>query len=148
MSHDELPSDLVEFLAGDRQLNYDPSDCEIGKFAFHSLGDVRSIQLRLSVQGDEWIDDDPHGGNGHYVVDAYDLIRSSDDYDPVGLFVWIPQLSAFGSFDCDHESLVMYPGLAWPQFAADPVRYINAAWGPDPDLAVPVNPIGRFPHSA
>lgn len=76
----------------------------------------------------------------------FDLLAHCDDYDPSGLFVFVPELLAYGSFDSDHESLVVYPQLRWAQFANDPVRFINAAWGPDPTVAVAVNPIGRFPH--
>lgn len=71
MTHDELPTDLVAFLSGDRLLDYDASDCEIGRFSFHRLIDVRKIELALSTQGDEWIEDDPHQGDGHYIVDAF-----------------------------------------------------------------------------
>ena len=146
MFHDALPPDIAAFLRGDRTLNCEFSDCEIGRFAFHPLDGVPQIELFLSTQGDDWIDDDPHSGIGHYVVDALDLLASCDDYDPAGLFVYVPQLELYGSFDCDHESLIVYPNLTWPAFSADPVRYINAAWGPDPDVAIPVNPIGQFPH--
>ena len=148
MPHDALPSDLVAFLRGDRSLNCDLSDCEIGAFTFHPLDAVTEIELLLSTQGDEWIADDPYGGNGHYVVLAHDLLASSEDYDPLGLFVYVQQLSAYGSFDCDHESLIIYPDLTFTDFLTAPVRYINAAWGPDPEIAIPVNPIGEFPHRA
>ncbi|GAA5508888.1 hypothetical protein [Novipirellula caenicola] len=146
MTHHELPADLLTFLSGDHHLDYDSSDCEIGRFSFHRLADVRTIELLLSTHGDDWIADDPHNGEGHYIVDAFDLLADCDGYDPEGLFVFVPKLATYASFDCDHESLVMYPNLSWAQFAADPVRYINAAWGPDPDIAVAVNPIGQFPH--
>jgi hypothetical protein len=146
MSRDDLPNDLVEFLSGDRQLEYDAADCEIGRFSFRPLADVVPIELGLSTQGDDWLADDPHSGRGHYLVDALDLLADCEGYDPDGLFVYVPELAAYASFDCDHESLIVYPGLDWTQFAADPVRYINAAWGPDPDVAQVVNPIGQFPH--
>lgn len=141
-----LPPDLVQFLKAGAVIEYDPSDCEIGAFKLRSLDEVEEIELALSTQGDECISDDPHKGRGHYIVLAIDLLKECEGYDPEGMLVYIPELKQYGNFDCDHESLVVFPGMSWSDFVADPVKYINGAWGPDVEIAESVNPIGRFLH--
>jgi hypothetical protein len=125
MSNDELPDDLVEFLESDRGLKYDASACEIGVFTFHALDEIKKIELTVSAEDQQ----------STCQIRALDLVKSCDGYDPEGMFVYIPSLRKYGSYDSELQVLITYRGMAWSNFLADPARYINAAWDFDPEIA-------------
>jgi hypothetical protein len=69
--------------------------------------------------------------NGRYVCDAISLA----DCDDIGkgnfggqIFVWIPQLMCFASWDDDHERSYLFPDLTWAIFSKEPVKYLCAQW--------------------
>ena len=125
MSKDELPDDLVEFLESDRRLEYDASACEIGAFTFRTPGEVEEIDLTVSAKDHK----------SSCTIRALDLLKSCEVYDPRGMFVYIPSLRKYGSYDSELEVLITYRGMSWSNFLADPARYINAAWDFDPEIA-------------
>ena len=51
------------------------------------------------------------------------------------MFVYIPSMRKYGSYDSELEVLITYRGMSWSDFLADPARYINAAWDFDPEIA-------------
>ena len=93
MSKDELPDDLVEFLEFDRQLKYDASACEIGVFTLRALEEVEEIELIVSAKDQE----------SNSAIRALDLLQSCEVYDPRGIFVYIPSLRKYGSYDDEEE---------------------------------------------
>ena len=125
MLKDELPDDLIEFLESDRRLGYDAAACEIGNCAFRSLDEVEEIDLIVCAADHE----------SSCTIRALDLLKSCETYDPQGMLVYIPSLRKYGSYDGDQEVLITYRGMSWSAFLTDPVRYINAAWDVDPDIA-------------
>jgi hypothetical protein len=125
MSTDDLPDDLVEFLESDRRLKYDASACEIGIFTFHALDEIKQIDLTVSAKDHQ----------STCTVRALDLVKSCEGYDPKGMFVYIPSLRKYGSYDSESQVLITYGGMTWSNFLADPARYINAAWDNDPEIA-------------
>jgi hypothetical protein len=66
-----------------------------------------------------------------YLVRAVSLVGTCEIYHPAGVLLWLPDAEMFGSWDDDHSTLWVFIGLAWPQIAADPVRYLNACWEPE-----------------
>lgn len=139
MSNIDLPPDLVAFLSGDRVLECDFTSCEIGEFSFHPLQDVHCVQLNICGSPDE-------NTTAYYAIHGFDLLARCSGYNPAEMFVFLPDLDTYGSFDCDHESLIVFRELTITQFLADPVRYINAIWGPDPEIADIIDPVGLFPR--
>jgi hypothetical protein len=122
---DELPDDLVKFLRTDRYVKYDASACEIGSFALRALDEVEEIELAVSAEE----------GDAVCVMRGLDLLKWCQEYDPHGMLVYIPSLRKYGSYDGDKKSLITYRGMSWSEFLADPVRYINAGWFEDQEVA-------------
>jgi membrane protease YdiL (CAAX protease family) len=125
MLKDELPDDLVAFLKTDRRLEYDASMCEIGVFALRSLDEIQEIELAVSAER----------GGSTCLMRGLDLLKSCEEYDPRGMLVYIPSLRKYGSYDGEKQSLVTYRSMSWSDFLANPVRYINAAWFEDKEIA-------------
>ena len=124
MPKDELPDDLLEFLASDRHLEYDASACEIGVFTFRSLEEVAEIDLAVRVESQE--------STVRSAPGPLEIVRG---YDPRGMLVYIPSLRKYGSYDSEGESLITYRGMSWSDFLAAPAKYINAAWHLDREIA-------------
>jgi predicted RNA-binding Zn-ribbon protein involved in translation (DUF1610 family) len=125
MPTDDLPDDLVAFLESDRRLEYDPSACEIGVFTFRTLAEIEEICMIVRSEDHE----------STCTIRALDLLKTCEAYDPRGMFVYIPSLRKYGSYDCEEQVLITYRGMSWSDFLADPARYINAAWDFDPEIA-------------
>lgn len=64
--------------------------------------------------------------------EGYDLISAcSADYEPEGILIWFPKLRQYGSWDCDHLLITVYPGVTWAEIAAAPTWYVNGQWYPE-----------------
>ncbi|EKO33698.1 hypothetical protein [Leptospira santarosai] len=71
--------------------------------------------------------------NGRYVCDALSLADcdyNDEDFFDGQIFVWIPSLRCFASWDCDHEQSYLFPGLTWETISKDPIPYLCAQWEP------------------
>ncbi len=71
---------------------------------------------------------------------GYDLIKSCPAYDPEGILIWFPDWNQYGSWDCDHHSIITYPDATWTDIAKDPTWYVNGQWYPEQVKHVVVNP--------
>ncbi len=92
-----------------------------------------------------WADEDPHADDpGSYFVPAYDLLESCEGFDPTGLLVYVPSLGVYGTHDCDHEDMRIFPRLTWWNIVADPPLYLNALWYHQRCVGTVVNPVGKF----
>lgn len=72
--------------------------------------------------------------NGRYVCDAIGLAAwdsglKNGPFDK-SIFVWIPSLKCFATWDSDHEQSYVFPDLTWEAFSNDPVQYLCAQWSP------------------
>ena len=127
-----LPSDLEDFLNAGRQLDYDASECEMGKV---TLKDVSSLQVADYPTDLFNLDIDltmfPESGSlPSFTTEGVSLIAECEDYDPDGLLLWIPKLNSYGTWDCDHEVVSAFPSdVSWSMISNDPLRYLNAFWG-------------------
>jgi hypothetical protein len=127
-----LPEDLVDFLGAGRALSYDESRCTPKGVTLLPLDrlSVRTVGARARESSD-LSEEDPHaGGSGYYRVPAVSLVGTCRNYRPAGLLVWLPDSEVFGSWDDDHHTLWVFPGVNWSRIAADPVPYLNACWSP------------------
>lgn len=126
-----LPDDLIEFLNSRQRLKYDPEECEVGKI---TLLPVPKLKLKLfPTDTDNGIpdrQDDPHKGElGCYLVPGVSLVAKCEDYDPLGLLLWLPEEGCYGTWDSSHALVQAFPpAVTWTDIAADPVRYLNALW--------------------
>src|SRR5271154_3508878 len=101
MSKDDLPDDLVAFLESDRRLDYDAAACEIGVFTFRTLDEIEEIDLTVSAEDHK----------STCTIRALDLMKSCEEYDPLGMFVFIPSLRKYGSYDSELQVLITYRGM-------------------------------------
>ncbi len=95
--------------------------------------------------------DDPHAGeHGSYLVAGVSLVASCDNYDPVGLLLWLPLDGRYGTWDGEHGTLrVFQEGVDWSAIAKDTARYINSQW--EMECSAPVSdftPWGRHHYNA
>ncbi len=64
--------------------------------------------------------------------EGYDLIAAcGDSFEPEGILIWFPKLRQYGTWDCDHHVITVYPGVTWAEIAAAPTWYVNGQWYPE-----------------
>jgi hypothetical protein len=132
MSKMNLPEDLVTFLHANRQLEYDSDQCEAGRITLLSLNQLSLGEVYVDSEESPLAKTDPHvGERGYYAVTAVNLIADCEEYDPEGILIWLPDLELFGTWDCDHWDVRVFPGATWTDIVNDPVKYINAQWEPN-----------------
>ena len=111
-----------------RQLTFfAPSELTLGKF------DVDSFELYENGL----LPSDPEERKEY---EGYSLIKECDAYEPDGIFIWFPQFNAYGSWDCDHRHIIIYPDVSWTEILREPTWYINGQWYPERVAHVEVNP--------
>lgn len=135
-----IPQDLLDFLGipGNRQV-------------ILTEGEVRHIELfppdELSIQkfivdGSELfmnglVSSDPEETREY---EGYSLVKRCNDYSPDGVLVWFPSFNAFGTADCEHERILLYPGISWSHICKEPTWFYNGQWYPDRVSHKEVNP--------
>ena len=128
----KLPKELTLFLKSGKQLDYDSIGCEPGLIRLLGHDELKSMLLWVSCETATFSEEDPnHGNGGCYSVPGVNLVAECEGYDPEGILMWLPDTTQFGSFDCDHAILHVFPGATWADIAADPVPYVNCQWAPD-----------------
>ena len=126
-----LPPDLADFLAAGLSLSYDASACEFGMVKFAHPNSLRMLGYPSDMDNADFdTSEDPHQGKmGCYIVPAVSLIVDAEDYDPEGLFLWIPDFGCYGTWDSSHDLVLGFPQeLRWQAIAQDPLGYLNAQW--------------------
>jgi hypothetical protein len=85
-----------------------------------------------------FFNNDPNKGNDEklYQVQAIDLIRENDLYQSEGLLIWIPKLKIFGTFDAEHNNLVVFPDAKVKDIQKNFGIYIMAQWSYGKDYLV------------
>jgi hypothetical protein len=151
MSRDlNLPEDLSEFLKSGRQLEYDPDECDVGPITL-----LRLDQLKIELfptdtdNGLRERKDDPHKGElGCYLVPAVSLVATCEEYEPVGLLIWLPQEGCYGTWDDSHTLVQVFPPtVTWTDIAANPEAMLNSIWeGVEAGGPVPLIPWPRYAY--
>jgi hypothetical protein len=118
-----LPTEAIEFLRENRQLEYDHTRIEAGQ--------VKLKQLDELAEGEVWIGTelpgDPHfGEDGYHAVPAVSLMGECEGYDSEFILLWLPSEKLFGTWDCDHWVLKVFRDANWSDIVANPAPYLNA----------------------
>jgi len=140
-----LPQDYIDFLQSGKTLNYNPKICLCGKLELLPLKYLFYSEVYVDSENATFAKFDPHASEyGYYPVPAVDLVASCDRYSPDGILVWLPDQGLFGSWDCDHYDLIIFPGVTWTQIVAAPVKYINSQWYPKGVICEYFQPFPRY----
>lgn len=112
--------------------------------------ELRSASNLALINVEFWADDehitmnrsffenDPNKGIDEkmYRFKAVDLIRENDHYQSEGLLIWIPELKKFGTYDPEHENLLVFPDAKPKDIYGNFGKYIAAQWLCGPDYLV------------
>jgi hypothetical protein len=131
-----LPADLSQFLAAGKQLEYDPDTCEAGAVTLLPLSELKLERFPVETSGSPFFEQDPHHPEvNSYLVLGVNLVAGCDDYEPVGLLLWLPVEKRYGIWDSSHCGISTFgPDVTWERIAVEPARHINAGWqSGDPD---------------
>ena len=142
-----LPADLVAFIHCGKQPDYNKASCEAGAVEFLTLDKLKVEFFPMTPESP----DDPHAGEcGSYLVPGVSLISVCDNYDPVGLLLWLPLDRRYGTWDGEHGTLRVFPEeVDWSMIANDLPHYINSQWGLEGSAPLTeFVPWGHHPHNA
>ena len=135
-----IPQDLHAFLSRPENRQMTLPDGEIRRLSFFAPDEltthtfvVDSFELHLNGS----LQIDPKEQRDY---EGYSLIRECNDYSPNGVLVWFPEFDAYGSWDCDHLRIILYPGVTWTDIVREPTWFINGQWYPDRVKHTEVNP--------
>ena len=117
---DNLPQQLKDHLRENGQLVYDHGSCECGKVVLKSLDELQESVV--------WLDASYKCDRQYIEIPCISLIRECDGYDPEGILIWLPNERVFGTWDCDHWSLKVFPKVTWANILLAPAKYLNAQW--------------------
>lgn len=139
----------------DEMLDYLSKETNLFKSITGGVEGPTMIELRLAsnlklIDVQFWAEDeniritnsffnnDPNKGNDKkmYKFQAIDLIRENDLYQSEGLLIWVPQLKKFGTYDPEHQNLVIFPEAKAKDIQGNFGKYIAAQWSYGPDYLV------------
>lgn len=141
----KLPDDLIAFLESGAKLEYEASECECGQVILLPIHKLKLDTVALDGQSLYGIANDPNAGKGgYYQIEAVNLVSACDGYDPEFILAWLPKSQLYGTWDCDHLAMTVFPGASWSDIAKKPLPFINAQWEND-DVGVPLVPWPDYP---
>jgi hypothetical protein len=125
----QLPHDLIAFLNAGGELAYDPEECDAGRVELVSLPALRLQHFPYDPEGTPLVTSDPLAAAvGCYLVPGVSLIATSEDYNPVGLLLWLPDERRYGTWDDSHNEIRIFgERVSWARIAANPARCLNLA---------------------
>jgi len=121
----DIPDDLLAFLAdpANRRLEFAPG------------GEVEQLELfppdELSEEAFTFLGPGPWGDRQMHEISGIGLTKSCPNYQPEGIMVWFPSLGLYGSWDCDHHEIMVFPGIRWTDVMRRAQAYFNASWYPE-----------------
>ncbi len=128
---DSVPNDVITYLQSHRSFSADLSGSECGAVVLSTVNSLKAREFWVNGEGRDWPDDPHQGEDGYYIVAGVDLVEQIDGFDPAGILVWIPAMSLFGTWDCDHWDLILFEHTSWQAIVDNPVHYLDAQWNPD-----------------
>jgi hypothetical protein len=128
-----IPDDLRSFLSDPKNRTFqfaseDPLEVEEGTFYASDELELREFKLSTPQyydnEGTE-IGDDPEL---YYEIPGADLVSETPDYGGDGILIWFPKFHEYGSWDPDHGTILLFPGISWGSIQNNLARYLNAQW--------------------
>jgi len=110
-----------------------PLDGYIRSATFRPMAQIKKVDLFVSVDEyiDNYSDDSHHLSGNYYPVPAYDLLAEIWGYPSTCVFVWLPSIDQFATFDDDHCVLRSFPDVSWNDIHSSLGKYIDCQWYPD-----------------
>lgn len=131
MVRPSIPDDLHQYLRDNPNARLQLGEGEIQELTLFSLEelatkafDVDTCDYYLNGELEEDLE-------LSYEFEGVDLVKNCDAYDPLGILIWFPALGAYGSWDCDHHTIMIYPGKSWSEIMQAPTWYFNGQWNPE-----------------
>lgn len=144
----QLPTDLSTFFEAKRSLEYDASECEAGQVTLIACASLKLERFPVDTQSTPLEEADPRRGDlGCYLVPAVNLTKDAEDYEGVGLLLWLPEHQRYGTWDSSHPFIAVFSkDTTWADIAANPPKYINAQWEGAFENAAQTEPLVPWPH--
>jgi hypothetical protein len=136
----EIPTELLEFVGAGKQLEYEPDTCEAGMVKIYSLSNLKYERFPVETSDSKLFKQDPnYPSTNSYLVLGVNLVEScTNDYDPVGILLWLPIEKRYGVWDVSHCTIIMFGDeITWENIVATPSDYINAGWFSPGDPKLP-----------
>ena len=124
-----IPEDLRKFLSDpiNRHLRF--NDGEVTDIILFAPEEIPKRVFDIDRSGHEL-----SGQGGHVKLRSehcgLDLVKKCNNYQPEGILAWFPELQMYGSWDCDHHTIMVYPGSTWTDISRDPGPFFNGQWYP------------------
>ena len=130
-----IPDDLHEFLSLEANLLLqwvEPYPVEVEGVVLFGIKELSVQNFKLSTSEYFSNYDEPgEDPESIYDITGIDLIKEIENYSPDGVLIWFPQFAEYGSWDCDHGLITIFPDISWTEIVKDPGKYVNAQWYPE-----------------
>ncbi len=127
----DIPADLLRYLAKPENRHARFTQGEIREITFRSPDDLVEATFDVSTSDfalqEKW-ESDPEL---RFEFDGIDLIKECNSYSPKGILVWFPCMQLYGTWDCDHHKIMIFPHAKWSDIRRELRRYVNAQWYPN-----------------
>ena len=130
------PTVLREFLVanGDKRIDFDSTkhpEMEVDSVEFFTPDNLPLSLFEIDTYEYHLNHDEPgEDPEQRYVIEGVDLIQECNDHEPDGILVYFPLLKEFGTWDCDHRIISLYPGAKWDDIEKSLPSFVNAQWYP------------------
>src|SRR5688572_18777497 len=112
-----IPTELREFLAanGGKRIDFDSSkhpEMEVYVVEFFTLDSLPLTSFEIDTYDYHLNHREPgEDPDLSYEIEGVDLIQGCNSYEPEGILVYFPLLAEFGSWDCDHRIISIFPNV-------------------------------------
>ena len=122
----DLPLDLVTYLERSDVPSFSMTEGEVRTADLLPLADLQCTAYHVESE----LNEDGSEGEGAEFL-GYSLLKTAGGYDPEGVLAWFPELGEYGAWDCDHHTIITFPGVSWSDIVTEPTWYINGQWYPE-----------------
>ncbi len=131
----ELPDDLTAYLKAKADLLYDYNSVEPD---YVGIIDFDKLEI-----GQVWIEGET-SDRSYYEIPAINLTDQCESYDPEYILLYLPKEKMYGTWDCDHWNLYVFPETSWTDIMKNPAPYINQQWDPKDEIGVLFDPKNNY----
>jgi hypothetical protein len=132
-----LPESFLEFIKSHKEFEYDTSKCECGLVKLKSIDELKKGEVWLEVSSNNKV---------YIEIPAISLLKDCEGYEPDYILLWLPNEKCFGTWDCDHWELRIFPDTEWGKIVSEPGKYLSAGWYDNHEEYTSIyNPIDKYP---